>query len=55
MGFINPDPILKSGFGSRRPKMKIGKKLKISFFEVRDILFRGQKASPVAWMSFKEA
>ncbi len=31
------------------------KKLRISFFEVLDVLFWGLNASPETWMSFKEA
>jgi hypothetical protein len=34
---------------------KLAKVREISCFEVLDVLFRGMKASPVAWTSFTEA
>ncbi len=45
------------GSGSRRAKMthKNRKTLYISFFEVLDVVFRGRKASHVAWESSMEA
>jgi hypothetical protein len=46
-----------SASGSRRAKIthKNIKSTEFSCFEVLDVLFRGLKASPVAWASFMEA
>ncbi len=51
------DPDLAShGSAFKKAKMthKIEKSKEISCFEVLDVLFRGLKASPVAWASLME-
>jgi hypothetical protein len=45
----DPDP------GGQKIPTKIEKSTEFSCFEVLDVLFRGLKASPVAWASFMEA
>jgi len=52
---LDPDLASESGSGSRRGKNETQKlKKEISCFEVLDVLFRGLKASPLAWTSFME-
>jgi hypothetical protein len=53
----DPDSHSNCGSGSRRAKMthKNRKSTEFSCFEVLDVLFRGLKASPLAWASFMEA
>jgi hypothetical protein len=56
---VDPDPDSESAseFRSRRAKMthKSRKNLKISCFEVLDVLFGELKASSVTWTFFMEA
>ncbi len=51
---VDPDPDSKSGSGPTTAKMT-HKNRKKTCFEVRDVLIRELKASPVAWTSFVEA
>jgi hypothetical protein len=44
----HPDP------GGQKRHTKIEKSKEFSCFEVLDVLFRGLKASPVFWASFRE-